>query len=69
MRRRSLRPACNLQVDAYRILSDAVENGIAAGWRRAHKHTDTPTQEGIKCEIEREIMNRICEIFIFPDRL
>jgi hypothetical protein len=52
----------------YRLLSDTVESGIEAGWRRAHKHTDIPTAEGIKCEIEKEIMNRMSEVFIFPER-
>lgn len=68
MRRTRMKPTCNLQVDVYRLVAEAVEVGIEAGLRRAHKHTDSPTQEGIKQEIDKEIMNRLCEIFIFPER-
>lgn len=68
MKRARLKTACNIQVDTYRLVAAAIEDGIEAGWRRAHKHTDTPSPEGIKCEIDREIMNRLCEIFIFPER-
>ena len=69
MRRpRKISGTCGIKVDMYRLLSEVVEGGIAAGWRRAHKHTDTPTAEGIKCEIEKEIMNRMSEVFIFPER-
>lgn len=67
-RPRRLAPSLGLKVDVYRILAEAVENGITAGWYRAHKHTDKPSPEGIKCEIDREIMNRLSEIFIFPER-
>ena len=65
---RKISGTCGIKVDMYRLLSDTVESGIEAGWRRAHKHTDIPTTEGIKCEIEKEIMNRMSEVFIFPER-
>lgn len=67
-RRRRLVPSCDLRVDTYRLVSEAIEEGIAAGWRRAHKHTDAPEESFIKCEIENAIMNRLSEVFIWPDR-
>jgi hypothetical protein len=67
-RPRKISGTCGIKVDMYRLLSDTVESGVEAGWRRAHKHTDIPTAEGIKCEIEKEIMNKVSEIFIFPER-
>ena len=68
MKRARVKSTCNLQVDVYRLVAEAVEIGIEAGWRRAHKHTDSPSQEGVMQEIDREVMNRLCEIFIFPER-
>ena len=57
----------NLTVNVYKILSDCVERGIDGGWNRAHKHTDTPSEEVIKREIENYIMLEISENFIFPE--
>lgn len=37
-----------MRVRAYEVLSRAVEDGVEYGWRRAHKHTDTPGQDAIK---------------------
>jgi hypothetical protein len=41
----------------YAVLSRAVEEGIEYGWNRAHKHTDHPSVETIKDEMERAVMN------------
>lgn len=67
-RTRRFKATPQIGVDVYRLMSGAVEDGVTAGWYRAHKHTDKPEADHIKCEIEREIMNRLCEIFIFPER-
>lgn len=48
--------------NVYKILSRAVEEGIVYGWNRAHKHTDAPGEEAIKDEMERAVMNEICEV-------
>jgi len=42
-----------------------VEEGIDAGWNRAHKHTDTPIEETVKSCIEEYIMNGFDEYFDF----
>ncbi len=34
-----------IKVRAYPVLCRAVEEGVAYGWRRAHKHIDTPDAE------------------------
>lgn len=49
------------------MVSRAVEDGVTSGWYRAHKHTDTPVPEAIKCEIENAIMNELSNVFIWPD--
>lgn len=41
-------------------LTEAVEQGVAYGLRRAHKHTDAPSEETIREEIERAVLNEIC---------
>lgn len=66
-RRRKIRPRHDLLVDTYRMVSRAVEDGVTSGWYRAHKHTDTPVPEAIKCEIENAIMNELSNVFIWPD--
>jgi len=55
-------PKIKVKADTYKILSRAVEEGIAYGWVRAHKHNDQPTEETIKDELEKAVMNAICEV-------
>lgn len=64
--RRFIKPTLRLEVDAYKLVCRAVEDGITAGWYRAHKHTETPGSEEVKWQIESEIMNQLSEIFIWP---
>jgi hypothetical protein len=54
-----------LKPDAWKLAADAVEAGIAYGWQRAHKHTDTPDPETIRAEIERAVMHELTERFQF----
>ena len=53
--------ACN----TYRVMSDAVERGVAYGWQRAHKHTDKPDETAILSAIEEAVTNEMCEYFWF----
>lgn len=66
-RRRKIRAHHGLQVDTYRLVSQAVQHGIISGWYRSYKHTDTPSPETIKCEIESAVMNELSSVFIWPD--
>jgi len=54
-----------VRLKAYSIISEAVSGGIAGGIRRAHKHTDTPTQEVLQQEIERYVMDALGEVIDF----
>jgi len=65
--RRRIKPGLHLEVNVYKLVSRAVEDGITSGWYRAHKHTDAPGSEEIKWQIENAIMNELSEIFIWPD--
>jgi len=51
----------------YRVLSEAVENGIKYGWHRAHKHDGDPDQIDIQGAIHNAIMQEISEYFDFED--
>lgn len=53
------------KVRLYSLVEDAIENGIAAGWRRAHKHTDKPGEDHIKTEILQYVMLNLCELIDF----
>ena len=59
----------------YDIIARAVEEGINFGVNRAYKHTPAPAPglanlenlENVKEAIRQEVMNSICEVFIFED--
>lgn len=57
-----------VRVNAYVVIARAVEEGVACGWRRAHKHTDSPGEEAILEHIEREVMGALCEALNFDDQ-
>ena len=56
-----------VKINAYEILSRAVEEGIDYGYRRAHKNTNNPTEGAIQTEIETAVMNALCEVLIFNE--
>lgn len=56
-----------IRVKTYGIMADCVEVGVRAGWRRAHKHTDAPSEETICDAIEQAVMFEIGERFSFDD--
>ncbi len=60
----------SFRIDAYAVISRAVEEGTEYGWRRAHKHVDEgerATPEKIREEIGLAVLNALCEICLFPD--
>ena len=60
----------SLQVDVYAVLSRAVEEGVAHGWRRAHKHVEPGQRadEGMAREtIRNEVLTAVAEYFRFGD--
>lgn len=58
-------PISSMKVKAYAVLQRAVEEGVACGLRRAHKHTDVPTSDAVEEAVERAVMEAICEYFSF----
>lgn len=57
-----------MKVNTYKVISDAVENGIKYGWYRAHKHTDEPAEDEIKNRIQMAIMAEMIEYFFIFDQ-
>lgn len=51
------------------VLDLAIEYGVAIGVSRAFKHTDSPTQDQIRMEVERELVTALHEWFDFEDRI
>ena len=56
-----------MKVRAYDVLRRAVEEGAAYGWRRAHKHTDTPGEDAVVDQIIQGVLNEVSEYFDFDD--
>tara|TARA_B110000977_G_scaffold189928_1_gene260099 strand:+ start:625 stop:804 length:180 start_codon:yes stop_codon:yes gene_type:complete len=54
-----------MKVKMYPLIERLVDEGIEAGWNRAHKHTDAPVEETIKNCIQEYIMNGFDEAFEF----
>jgi hypothetical protein len=54
-----------MKPDIYKILLRCIDEGIERGFRRAHKHTDTPSHDEIKGAVEDAIIFEICEWFTF----
>ena len=54
-----------MKVKMYPLIERLVDEGIEAGWNRAHKHTDAPIEETIKNCLQEYIMNGFDEAFEF----
>lgn len=54
-----------MAVRSYDVLRRAVEDGVAYGYRRAHKYVDKPEEEAVKEAIESAVLGEICEWFDF----
>lgn len=55
----------SLKVRTYAVMERAVEEGIALGWNRAHKHQDDPKPEHVREKIEENVLLTISEWFEF----
>ncbi len=49
------------------ILSQAIEEGVLLGYRRAFKHNEDPSEEIICETIEECVMSQIYEYFTFDE--
>lgn len=56
-----------VNVKLYDLVSRAVSEGVSMGWHRAHKHDHQPDSGYAVGEIEREVMNALCEVIEFSE--
>jgi len=54
-----------LRPKLYEMVARAVEAGAAYGMRRAHKHTETPSQVDVIQHVVDGVMLYLCEAFDF----
>jgi hypothetical protein len=52
---------------AREVLELAIEQGVARGYRRAHKYVENPTEESIAATIEECVMSAIYDWFDFDE--
>lgn len=57
-----------IKLHVYFIVSDAVERGCAAGIRKAHKHTNSPTIDDISAACHVAVMYALEEVLNFEDQ-
>ena len=57
----------SLKPNIYAIVRRAVDEGVAYGLTRAHKHGDRPSREALHEHIGREVINALCEVIDFGD--
>lgn len=58
-----------MKANEYRVMEEAVEIGLGYGWRRAHKHVESPSESSIIDEMHTAVMNEITGWFTFDDRI
>jgi len=51
----------------FSLLEKAIEEGIDYGWRRAHKHVETPSEGTLKEEISNAIFSSLHDYFTFDE--
>jgi hypothetical protein len=56
-----------MKAKTYQLIQECVENGVQLGFNRAHKHTDTPSDEELQNKIIDSVMLEICEWFTFDE--
>ena len=56
-----------MKAKEYAVLEMAIDEAVSYGYNRAHKHTDTPSEDAIVSAIQIAVMNSICEWFDFPE--
>jgi hypothetical protein len=54
-----------LPINVWKVVSEAVEAGARFGYRRAYKHTDSPSEEAVIENVSREVMNCLSEVVDF----
>lgn len=62
----SCRKKVALKLKTYTVVSDAVEQGVLYGIRRAHKYTDAPSDDLLLEQVREAVLSSLCEVVDFP---
>jgi hypothetical protein len=54
-----------IRINVYKVISRAVEEGVTYGYHRSFKHTDNPSEAHVVEQIERAVMNELCDVLQF----
>lgn len=65
--KKKLPVAGGLRVNTYAVLREAVERGVAFGWRRAHKHNPKPDSDAVCEAIEGAVVGEVLEWFAIEE--
>lgn len=56
-----------MKPNARRLLERCIEDGIARGIHRAHKHVEQPSREHLETAITQAILHEVDEWFLFDE--
>ena len=66
-RKKKLPVTGGMRVDAYAVFCRAVEEAVEAAWNCSHDETKRPSKERVCAEMERRVVDNVCEVFRFDD--
>ena len=56
-----------LRPRTFKVLEQAVHDGVVLGWNRAFKHDENPSPDMIQDTIRANVLQQIDEWFLFDD--
>lgn len=56
-----------MKINYYKIITNAIADGVDNGWYYAHEYTDTPSKESIKQAIIDHIVYELEDTFDFEE--
>lgn len=59
------KPSIKMRFRIYDLISEAVDTGIGFGVNRSFKHSDKPTMEAIKNNVQNEVMLALGNVIDF----
>lgn len=54
-----------MRINEFAVMAECVERGVTAGWTIGHEDGLQPA--AIQDRITQEVLDRICELFVFAD--
>ena len=62
-----MKARADVRINAYEVVSRAVEEGTRAGLYRARKYVDNPTEAQTADAVYEAVMHALCEVLRFED--